>query len=79
MSRMSQAAITQHVSTTCACIDVVHIYFLHFVPVHIGHKACVSVQMMQWLVSWNLHHNFKSGDDVFTSILTCACIGFLHM
>ena len=33
---------TQQVSPTCACIDVQHICFLHFVPVPIGHKACES-------------------------------------
>ncbi len=70
---------TQQVSPTCACIDVLHIYFLHFVPVHIGHKACVSSQMKQCLVSWDLHHDSKSADDVFTSVLTCACIGFMHI
>jgi hypothetical protein len=70
---------TQQVSPTCVCIDVLHICFLHFVPVHIGHKAYVSSQMMQWLVGWDLHHNFKSIDDVLMSILACACIGVLHI
>ncbi len=70
---------TQQVPPTCACIDVLRICFLHFVPVHIGHKACVSSQMTQWLVGCDLHHNSKSIDDVLMSILTCACIGVLHI
>ena len=36
----------------------------------------MSSQMKQCLVSWDLHHDSKSAGDVFTSILTCACIGF---
>lgn len=53
---------TQQVSPICACTDVLHIWFvhiwaLHFVLVHIGHKACVSSQMMQCLVSWDVHLN----------------------
>ena len=58
---------TQQVSPTCACIDVQHICFLHFVPVHIGHKACVSSQMKQWLVSLDLcilfHHQLMMFDE----------------
>ena len=41
--------------------------------------TCVSSQMKQCLVSWDLHDDSKSADDVFTSILTCACIGFMHI
>ncbi len=55
---------TQQVSPICACIDVQHICFLHFVPVHIGHKACVSSQMKQWLVSLDLHLISPSTNDV---------------
>ena len=52
--------------------------FLQFVPVHIRHKACVWSQMMQCLMSWNLHQISPSTDDVL-SILTCACIGVMHI
>ncbi len=56
---------TQQVSPTCACIDVQHICFLHFVSVHIGYKACVSSQMKQWLVSLDLHLISPSTNDVW--------------
>ena len=55
-----------------------HICFLHCAPVHICHKACVSSQMMQCLMSWNLHQTSPSTDDVL-SILTYACIGVMHI
>ncbi len=42
----------QQVSSTCACIGFWHIFCLHFVPVHIGHRACLYSQLMQCLVSW---------------------------
>ena len=66
-------------SVTHLCLHwCLHICFLHFVPVHIRHKACVSSQMMRWFMSWNLHQISPSTDDVL-SILTCACIGFMHI
>ena len=54
----------QQVSPTCACMNVLQIFFLHFVPVHIGHKACVLSQMKQWLVSLDMHLISLSTDDV---------------
>jgi hypothetical protein len=57
---------TQQVSPTCACIDVQQNCYLHFVPVHIGHKACVSNQMKQYvLLSWDLHHISTTIENVF--------------
>ena len=63
----------QQVSPTCACIDVLHIFSLHFVQVHIGHRACMHSQLMQCLVSWDtqqvsLHQAPKH-----------ACIGVMHI
>ena len=47
-------------------------------PVHIRHKPCVSSQMIQCLMSWNLHQISPSTDHVL-SIHTCACAGVMHI
>ena len=58
--------LTQQMSPSCACIDVLHNWALYLLSVHIDHKACVSSQTKRWLVSWDPHH-ISSTDDVLSA------------
>ena len=65
---MSSALVSRHhtqqVSPNC-CSDVLHKWALHHFPVHTSHKACMSSQPKQWLVSSDLHHVSQSSDTVW--------------
>ena len=85
--RLSQQP-PQQVSPSCACIAVLHKWALYFVSVHIGHKACVSSQMKQCLVKYDLHHISSTTDDVWSAyslvhaLVLCTserCTGTAHI
>ncbi len=54
MNTFLRQHLTQQVSPSCACFDVLHNSTWYFCSIHINHKACASCQMKQWLVSWDL-------------------------
>ncbi len=81
MSRMSQSATMRNKChpLVLALMFCTFVFCTFFQSISSQGLCVKSDDAMRWLVSWDLHHNSKSIEDVFVSILNCARIGFWHI